>query len=161
MLRIGFASDEVAATRATMPDETNEHALRAKRVEALAASRPSVAERLAAVRRSREASLTRVRSLGGRLRPSGGLGKELQERPLRALGLLGILALLLVRWFGSRRGGSQRRGGGAGSAFVSGIVAAAAQRGGRAVIDALIDGRPAVDGTPAGDDDARGRVAKR
>jgi hypothetical protein len=29
------------------------------------------------------------------------------------------------------------------------------------VIDALIDGRRAVDGTPVGDDDARGRVAKR
>ncbi len=103
----------------------------------------------------------RVRAIGGRLRPSGGLAKELRDRPLRALGLLGILALLLVRWFGSRSGGSASRGGGAGSAFVSGIVAAAAQRGGRAVIDALIDGRPAVDGTPVGDDDARGRVAKR
>jgi hypothetical protein len=144
-----------------MLDETNERDLRAKRVEALAASRPEVATRLAAVRESREASLVRVRAIGGRLRPSGGLGQELRDRPLRALGLLGILALLLVRWFGSRSGGSSNRGGGAGSAFVSGVVAAAAQRGGRAVIDALIDGRPAVDGTPAGDDDARGRVAKR
>lgn len=144
-----------------MPDETTELDERAKRVEALAASRPEVATRLAAVRKSREASLDRVRAIGGRLRPSGGLGQELRDRPLRALGLLGILALLLVRWFGARSDGSARRGGGAGSAFVSGVVAAAAQRGGRAVIDALIDGRPAVDGTPAGDDDARGRVAKR
>jgi hypothetical protein len=147
-----------------MPDETTERDQRAKRVEALAASRPAVAERLSAVRQSRETSLLRLRSIGGRLRPSGGLAQELRDRPLRALGLLGILALLLVRWFGSRSGssgGSASRGGGAGSAFVSGVVAAAAQRGGRAVIDALIDGRPAVDGTPVGDDDARGRVAKR
>lgn len=144
-----------------MPDETNERDQRAKRVEALAASRPAVAERLSVVRHSRDASLMRARAIGGRLRPSGGLGQELRDRPLRALGLLAILALLLVRWFGSRSGGSKRPGGGAGSAFVSGVVAAAAQRGGRAVIDALIDGRPAVDGTPTGDDDARGRVAKR
>ena len=144
-----------------MPDETTAHAQRAKRVEALAARRPGVAEQLAVVRRSREASLVRVRAIGGRLRPSGGLAQELRERPLRAIGLLGILALLLVRWFGSRSGAATRPGGGAGSAFVSGIVAAAAQRGGRAVIDALIDGRTAVDGTHAGDDDARGRVAKR
>lgn len=147
-----------------MPDQTNERDQRAKRVEVLAASRPAVAARLSAVRQSRETSLLRVRSIGGRLRPSGGLAQELRDRPLRALGLLGILALLLVRWFGSRSGssgGSASRGGGAGSAFVSGVVAAAAQRGGRAVIDALIDGRPAVDGTPVGDDDARGRVAKR
>ena len=144
-----------------MPDQTNERDLRAERVELLAASRPAVADRLSVVRHSREASLVRVRAIGGRLRPSGGLAKELRDRPLRALGLLGILALLLVRWFGSRSGGSASRGGGAGSAFVSGVVAAAAQRGGRAVIDALIDGRPAVDGTPVGDDDARGRVAKR
>lgn len=147
-----------------MPDETTERDQRAKRVDVLAASRPAVAERLGAVRQSRETSLLRLRSIGGRLRPSGGLGQELRDRPLRALGLLGILALLLVRWFGSRSGGSggsASRGGGAGSAFVSGVVAAAAQRGGRAVIDALIDGRPAVDGTPVGDDDARGRVAKR
>jgi hypothetical protein len=147
-----------------MPDQTNERDQRAKRVEVLAASRPAVAARLSAVRQSRETSLLRMRSIGGRLRPSGGLAQELRDRPLRALGLLGILALLLVRWFGSRSGssgGSASRGGGAGSAFVSGVVAAAAQRGGRAVIDALIDGRPAVDGTPVGDDDARGRVAKR
>ena len=147
-----------------MPDQTNERDQRAKRVEVLAASRPAVAARLSAVRQSRETSLLRVRSIGGRLRPSGGLAQELRDRPLRALGLLGILALLLVRWFGSRSGSSgdsASRGGGAGSAFVSGVVAAAAQRGGRAVIDALIDGRPAVDGTPVGDDDARGRVAKR
>ena len=85
-----------------MPDQTNERDLRAKRVEVLAASRPAVAERLSVVRHSREASLARVRAIGGRLRPSGGLGKELRDRPLRALGLLGILALLLVRWFGSR-----------------------------------------------------------
>lgn len=156
-----------------MPDETRERDQRAKRVEILAAGRPAVAERLSVVRRSRETSLLRLRSIGGRLRPSGGLAQELRDRPLRALGLLGILALLLVRWFGSRSGSSgssggsggsgssASRGGGAGSAFVSGVVAAAAQRGGRAVIDALIDGRPAVDGTPVGDDDARGRVAKR
>ena len=144
-----------------MPDERTEREGRAKRVEILAESRPAVAERLAALRSSREASLVRVRSIGSRLRPSGGLGQELRDRPLRALGLLGILALLLVRWFGARSGGSASRSGGAGSAFVSGIVAAAAQRGGRAVIDALLDGRPAVDGTPVGDDDARGRVAKR
>lgn len=144
-----------------MPEELSERDMRAKRVEALAASRPAVAERLATVRRSREASLQRVRSIGGRLRPSGGLGQQLRDRPLRALGLLGILALLLVRWFGSSSDRSKRPGGGAGSAFVSGIVSAAAQRGGRAVIDALIDGRPAVDGTPVGNDDARGRVAKR
>jgi hypothetical protein len=143
-----------------MPDAT-ERDQRAARVELLAASRPAVAERLLTVRRSREESLQRIRAVGGRLRPSGGLGQELRDRPLRALGLLGILALLLVRWFGSRKGDSANRGGGAGSAFVSGIVAAAAQRGGRAVIDALIDGRPLVDGTPIGDDDARGRVAKR
>ena len=147
-----------------MPDETTERDRRAKRVEVLAASRPHVAERLVDLRRSREESLVRVRSIGSRLRPSGGLAQELRDRPLRALGLLGILAILLVRWFGSRSGGSvgsASRGGGAGSAFVSGVVAAAAQRGGRAVIDALIDGRPAVDGTPVGNDDARGRVAKR
>ncbi|MFM8915729.1 MAG: hypothetical protein ACKOFY_05680 [Candidatus Limnocylindrus sp.] len=144
-----------------MPEELSEREMRSKRVVALAASRPAVAERLATVRRSREASLQRVRSIGSRLRPSGGLGQELRDRPLRALGLLGILALLLVRWFGSRSEGSKRPGGGAGSAFVSGIVAAAAQRGGRAVLDAVIDGRPAVDGTPVGNDDARGRVAKR
>ena len=148
-------------TGVTMPDQTNERDQRAKRVEVLAASRPAVAARLSAVRQSRETSLLRMRSIGGRLRPSGGLAQELRDRPLRALGLLGILALLLVRWFGSRSGESKRPGGGAGSAFVSGVVAAAAQRGGRAVIDALIDGRPAVDGTPVGDDDARGRVAKR
>jgi len=98
-----------------MPDQTNERDLRAKRVEVLAASRPAVAERLSVVRQSREASLVRVRAIGGRLRPSGGLGQELRDRPLRALGLLGILALLLVRWFGSRSGGSASRGGGAGS----------------------------------------------
>lgn len=144
-----------------MPDGSNEREERARRVEALATSRPEVAERLALVRRSREASLERVRSIGDRLRPSGGLGQELRDRPLRALGLLGILALLLVRWFGTRSGGASGRSGGAGSAFVSGVVAAAAQRGGRALIDALIDGRPAVDGTSGGDEDARGRVAKR
>ena len=149
------------ATAVTMPDELAERDLRAKRVEALVANRPAVAERLSAVRLSREASLVHTRAIGGRLRPSGGLGRELRDRPLRALGLLGILALLLVRWFGSRSGDSASRGRGAGSAFVSGVVAAAAQRGGRAVIDALIDGRPAVDGSPVGDDDARGRVAKR
>lgn len=144
-----------------MPDAMSEREKRAKRVEALAATRPKVAEQLSVVRRSREESLNRVRAVGARLRPSGGLGQELRDRPLRALGILGILAILLVRWFGSRSGGSSRHGGGAGSAFVSGVVAAAAQRGGRALIDALIDGRPAVDGTPTGDDDARGRVAKR
>lgn len=144
-----------------MPDGSTERGQRATRVEALAATRPTVAAQLAAVRQSRESSLVRVRAVGGRLRPSGGLAQELRDRPLRTFGLLGILALLLVRWFGARSGGSSSRGGGAGSAFVSGVVAAAAQRGGRAVIDALIDGRPAVDGTPTDDDDARGRVAKR
>ena len=144
-----------------MPEETNERDLRAKRVESLAASRPEVAEQLSVVRRARAASLERMRAIGGRLRPSGSLGQELRERPLRALGLLGILALLLVRWFGARSGASGNRGGGAARAFVNGIAAAAAERGGRAVIDALIDGRPVVDGTSGGDEDARGRVAKR
>ena len=46
------------------------------------------------------------------------------------------------------------------SGFAGSLVASVGDIA-RAVIDALIDGRPAVDGTPVGDDDARGRVAKR
>ena len=152
------------------------------RVAALLAARPRVAEEVAQVQRAREGSLSGARALARRLRPSGGLGKELREHPLQVLGITAALALVGLRWVTG--GGSQKRRGdasrasseGAGvvSAFAAGLAAAAAEKGGRAVIDALLDARPAdsrsassrtplarVDETGGGAHDDQGRVAKR
>ena len=155
---------------------------RRERVAALLAARPRVAEEAAEVQRARESSLRGVRSIGRRLRPSGGLGKELREHPLRVVGIAAAVALLGFRWIArgrtsARRGDESRapsEGAGLMSAFAAGIAAAAAEKGGRAVIDALLD-TPRVHSRTAGSHasiapldetggsahDDQGRVAKR
>ena len=133
-----------------------------ERISELAASRPAVAAQMATVARERATALDATRAAGHRLRPSGGLGRELRDHPLRAVGLVGLLILLAARWFGRDTGNSGRKS--AAGAFVQGVASAAAVRGGRALVDALIDGTPRgqeVDESPSSDDDVRGRVAKR
>ena len=70
---------------------------RSARVAALLAARPRVAEEVAQVQRAREGSLSGARALARRLRPSGGLGKELREHPLQVLGITAALALVGLR----------------------------------------------------------------
>ncbi len=146
--------------------------LRAQRVEALLEARPSVEREAVKLREARDASLGSSRAIARRLRPSGGLGKELREHPLQVVGLLVALVVLGIRWLtGSRKGrasgGSARdssEGSGVVGAFAAGLAAAAAERGGRAVIDALLDPRSGsvrVDETGGSADDDQGRVAKR
>jgi hypothetical protein len=121
-----------------------------QRLEALLAVRPNVAREVQQLRSARTASVEGSRSIARRLRPSGGLGKELREHPLQVIGLLAALSLLGLRWLtGARkprtsedatRGSTE--GGGVVRAFAAGLAAAAAEKGGRAVIDALLDSRP-------------------
>jgi hypothetical protein len=121
-----------------------------QRVAALLDVRPNVAREVQQLRSARSASVEGSRSIARRLRPSGGLGKELREHPLQVIGLLAALSLLGLRWLtGTRtprtseeatRG--SREGGGVVGAFAAGLAAAAAEQGGRAVIDALLDSRP-------------------
>ena len=153
-----------------------------ERVAALLATRPRVAREVEQVQRAREGSLEGSRVIARRLRPSGGLGKELREHPLQVLGIVAALGLIGLRWLtGSRKarpnGGEPRassEGAGVVSAFAAGLAAAAAEKGGRAVIDALFDPRPTdarstgsrtstlrVDETGGGAHDDQGRVAKR
>lgn len=155
---------------------------KSERVAALLEARPGVAHEVEQVQRAREGSLNGARAIARGLRPSGGLGKELREHPLQVLGIAAALALIGLRWITGgrsqeRRGDGSRapsEGAGVVSAFAAGLAAAAAERGGRAVIDALLDGRPAnpgsasartpiapVDETGGGAHDDRGRVAKR
>ncbi|RLT25231.1 MAG: hypothetical protein DWI45_01400 [Chloroflexi bacterium] len=132
--------------------------------------RGDVAARVDEVATARAAALDGARAIGDRLRPSGGLAKELRERPLRAIGLAALAGLAAIRWFGGRRGkvpaegANAERHRGAATSFAAGIAAAAAERGGRAVVDALLSehkpGAP-LDGSAAAADDASGRVAKR
>ncbi len=134
------------------------------------------------MQRAREDSLSGARAIARRLRPSGGLGKELREHPLQVLGIAAALVLIGLRWITGDRS-EKRRGdasrapserAGVVSAFAAGLAAAAAEKGGRAVIDALLDARPAdsrstssrapiarVDETGGGAHDDQGRVAKR
>jgi len=120
-----------------------------QRVEALLAARPGVAREVQQLRSARSASTNGSRSIAGRLRPSGGLGKELREHPLQVIGLLAALSILGLRWLtGSRKprtSDDNARGSTDGSsvvgAFAAGLAAAAAEKGGRAVIDALLDPR--------------------
>jgi len=121
-----------------------------QRLEALLAVRPNVAREVQQLRSARTASVEGSRSIARRLRPSGGLGKELREHPLQVIGLLAALSLLGLRWLtGARKPrtseqvtrGSTEAGGVVG-AFAAGLAAAAAEKGGRAVIDALLDSRP-------------------
>ena len=121
-----------------------------QRLEVLLDARPNVAREVQQLRSARSASVEGSRSIARRLRPSGGLGKELREHPLQVIGLLAALSLLGLRWLtGARtprtsvettRG--SREGGGVVGAFAAGLAAAAAEKGGRAVIDALLDSRP-------------------
>ena len=121
-----------------------------QRLEALLAARPNVAREVQQLRSARTASVEGSRSIARRLRPSGGFGKELREHPLQVIGLLAALSLLGLRWLtGARkprmsgegtRGSSERSG--VVGAFAAGLAAAAAEKGGRAVIDALLDSRP-------------------
>jgi hypothetical protein len=155
---------------------------KSERVAALLAARPRVAHEVAQVQRAREGSLSGARAIARRLRPSGGLGKELREHPLQVLGIAAALAVVGLRWITGgrsqkRRGDASRapsEGAGVVSAFAAGLAAAAAEKGGRAVIDALLDARPAdsrsassrtplarVDETVGGAHDDQGRVAKR
>jgi len=121
-----------------------------QRLEALLAARPNVAREVQQLRSARTASVEGSRSIARRLRPSGGLGKELREHPLQVIGLLAALSLLGLRWLtGARKprtSGEGTRGsaegGGVVGAFAAGLAAAAAEKGGRAVIDALLDSRP-------------------
>ena len=137
------------------------------RVEALLASRPSVAREVEHVRSARSASIDGARSVARRIRPSGNIVSELRAHPLRAVGLLIALSLLGVRWLTGRGSADGRdasesgsnRSGIAGS-FAAGLAAAAAERGGRAVIDALLDSqqssartRSAVDETARSTED--------
>lgn len=128
-------------------DRTNE-----QRVEELLEVRPNVAREVTQLRSARSASVEGSRSIARRLRPSGGLGKELREHPLQVIGLLAALSLLGLRWLtGTRKPrtsepvtrASAERGGVVG-AFAAGLAAAAAEKGGRAVIDALLDPRPSA-----------------
>ena len=155
---------------------------RAERVAALLASRPGVAHQVSQVQRARENSLSGARAIARRLRPSGGLGRELREHPLQVLGIAAALAVVGLRWMTGgrsqkRRDGASRapsEGAGVVSAFAAGLAAAAAEKGGRAIIDALLDARPAdsrssrsrtsiarVDETGGEAHDEQGRVAKR
>ena len=134
------------------------------------------------MQRAREGSLSGARAIARRLRPSGGLGKELREHPLQVLGIAAALALVGLRWITGgrsqkRRGdasGAPSEGAGVVSAFAAGLAAAAAEKGGRAVIGALLDSRPPVarstgartatlpvDETGGAAHDDQGRVAKR
>ena len=121
-----------------------------QRLEALLDARPNVAREVQQLRSARSASVEGSRSIARRLRPSGGLGKELREHPLQVIGLLAALSLLGLRWITGgrsqkRRGdasGAPSEGAGVVSAFAAGLAAAAAEKGGRAVIDALLDSRP-------------------
>lgn len=54
-----------------------------QRVVALLDARPNVAREVEQLRSARNASVEGSRSIARRLRPSGGLGKELREHPLR------------------------------------------------------------------------------
>ena len=153
-----------------------------ERVAALLATRPRVAREVEQVQRAREGSMEGARAIARRLRPSGGLGKELREHPLRVLGIAAALGLIGLRWLTRSRtsrsnGGDSRaaaEGTGVVSAFAAGLAASAAEKGGRAVIDALLDSRPSdarsagsrgatlsVDETDEAAHDDRGRVAKR
>ena len=140
-----------------------------RRVRALE-GRTDVAARVDEVAMARAAALEGARAIGNRLRPSGGLAKEVRERPLRAIGLAALAALAAIRWVGGARksrgseGSSATGRRGIAASFASGVAAAAAERGGRAVVDALLsDQRPTapLDGSPVATDDERGRVAKR
>jgi hypothetical protein len=121
-----------------------------QRLEVLLDARPNVAREVQQLRSARSASVEGSRSIARRLRPSGGLGKELREHPLQVIGVLAALSLLGLRWLtGARtprtsedatRGSTE--GGGVVGAFAAGLAAAAAEKGGRAVIDALLDSRP-------------------
>ena len=121
-----------------------------QRVAALLDVRPNVAREVQQLRSARSASVESSRSIARRLRPSGGLGKELREHPLQVIGLLAALSLLGLRWLtGTRKPRTSeeatrgsREGGGVVGAFAAGLAAAAAEQGGRAVIDALLDSRP-------------------
>ena len=121
-----------------------------QRVAALLDVRPNVAREVQQLRSARSASVESSRSIARRLRPSGGLGKELREHPLQVIGLLAALSLLGLRWLtGTRKlrtseeaTRGSREGGGVVGAFAAGLAAAAAEQGGRAVIDALLDSRP-------------------
>ena len=132
--------------------------------------RDEVSARVDEVASARAAALDSARAIGNRLRPSGGLANEVRERPLRAIGLAALAALAVIRWAGGRRGNSPAEGSsaerhrGAAASFAAGIAAAAAERGGRAVVDALLsEHRPgaSLDGSTSAADDASGRVAKR
>lgn len=154
--------------------------------------RDEVSARADDVVAARVAAIAGAHELAERLRPSGGIARELRERPLRAIGLLALAALAGLRWIAGTRSArtsdsqeSKRAGGGVAdgarrhdgrrdrrrgvaAAFVSGIAGAAAERGGRAVVDALFEERSEghrqrgeVDGSAADADDASGRVAKR
>lgn len=154
--------------------------------------RDEVSARADEVVAARAAAIMGAHELAARLRPSGGIARELRERPLRAIGLLVLAGLAGLRWIAGTRGewandsqGLKRAGGGdvgearrhddrrdrrrgVAAAFVSGIAGAAAERGGRAVVDALFEERSEghrqrgeVDGSAADADDASGRVAKR
>ena len=123
-----------------------------QRVAELLDARPNVAREMQQVRSARNASVEGSRSIARRLRPSGGLGKELREHPLQVIGLLAALSLLGLRWLtGARtpraredatRGSTEKSG--VVGAFAAGLAAAAAEKGGRAVIDALLDSRPSA-----------------
>ena len=123
-----------------------------QRVETLLDARPNVAREAQQLRSARSASVEGSRSIARKLRPSGGLGKELREHPLQVIGLLAALSLLGLRWLtgaraprtseGATRGSAERSG--VVGAFAAGLAAAAAEKGGRAVIDALLDPRPSA-----------------
>jgi hypothetical protein len=128
--------------------------LRAERVRA---TRPAVEAAAAKVNTTRQAAAQSAREVGRRLAPSGGLGAELRARPLRAIGLAGAALLLIVRW--ARRGSDSGAaphtapGRGAARAFLGGIAAGVAARGGRAIVDALVDGvSPRTDSPSANED---------
>ena len=123
-----------------------------QRVAALLDARPNVAREVQQVRSARNASMEGSRSIARRLRPSGGLGKELREHPLQVIGLLAALSLLGLRWLtgvrtprareDATRGSTEKSG--VVGALAAGLAAAAAEKGGRAVIDALLDSRPSA-----------------
>lgn len=123
-----------------------------QRLELLLAARPNVAREVEQLRSARSASVEGSRSVARRLRPSGGLGKELREHPLQVIGLLAALSLLGLRWLtGARKSRASEEvtrgpaeGSGVVGAFVAGLAAAAAEKGGRAVIDALLEPRPSA-----------------
>ena len=155
---------------------------RAERIAELLAARPNVAQEAAEVQRARRTSIESARLIARRLRPSGGLGKELREHPLQVLGIIAAIGVVGLRWLTRSRSSrstsddprSPSEGAGVVSAFAAGLAAAAAEKGGRAVIDALLEPRSTkfgssgelaaterVDETGESADDVRGRVAKR